>query len=429
MVSVLHITPHLGGGVGSVLLNYINYDLKNSINEHTIATLDYANTNAVEFCKKNNINLLSDTYKNLTDLLDLIKRADITVIHFWNHPLLYDFLIRNDLPDCRLIFWAHVSGFIAPYVFPEKITDMADKFIFTTPISYNVKEVLDYPDKSKFSAILSTSGVEKYLNIHTKPHKNFNIGYIGTVDYVKMHPQFLKICKNINLPNVEFTVIGGDNENKLRQECIINSVNNVNILGKIDNIEPYLSIFDIFAYPLNPNHYGTAEQVLQEAMAAGIVPVVFNNPSESFLVKHLETGLTARNITEYCEYIKLLYKNEPLRKQLSANCKTYAKKHFSLASLAEEWNSVFSNILNKPKTQKSYKRTTGKNYSFFDIFLESLGTHNEPFVLYLNNNNSSILAETLKKAEWQSYSKGTIKHYNKFFEDKTIKKIMELYNE
>ena len=40
MVIVLHITPHLGGGVGSVLLNYINYDLKNSTNEHTIATLD-----------------------------------------------------------------------------------------------------------------------------------------------------------------------------------------------------------------------------------------------------------------------------------------------------------------------------------------------------------------------------------------------------
>ena len=244
-----------------------------------------------------------------------------------------------------------------------------------------------------------------------------------------MHPQFLKICKNINLPNVEFTVIGGDNENKLRQECIINSVNNVNILGKIDNIEPYLAVFDIFAYPLNPNHYGTAEQVLQEAMAAGVVPVVFNNPAEKFLVKHLETGLTARNLIEYCEYIKLLYKNEPLRKELSANCKNYAKTHFSLASLAKEWDSVFSNILNKPKAPKIYKRTICKNYSFFDIFLESLGTHNEPFVLYLNNNNSSILAETLKQSEWQSESKGTLKHYNKFFDDKTIKKIMELYNE
>ena len=81
---------------------------------------------------------------------------------------------------------------------------------------------------------------------------------------------------------MEFTVIGGDNENKLRQECIINSVNNVNIIGKIDNIEPYLAVFDIFAYPLNPNHYGTAEQVLQEAMAAGVVPVVFNNPQKIF---------------------------------------------------------------------------------------------------------------------------------------------------
>ena len=175
-------------------------------------------------------------------------------------------------------------------------------------------------------------------------------------------------------------------------------------------------------------HHSRRRQ-LEVKVGPEVVPVVFNNPAENFLVKHLETGLTARNLTEYCKYIKLLYKNEPLRKELSANCKNYAKTHFSLASLAKEWDSVFSNILNKPKAPKIYKRTICKNYSFFDIFLESLGTHNEPFVLYLNNNNSRILAETLKQSEWQPESKGTLKHYNKFFDDKTIKKIMELYNE
>ena len=40
---ILHITPHLGGGVGAVILNWVTFD-KN--NEHKIITLDYANDNA-----------------------------------------------------------------------------------------------------------------------------------------------------------------------------------------------------------------------------------------------------------------------------------------------------------------------------------------------------------------------------------------------
>ena len=76
-------------------------------------------------------------------------------------------------------------------------------------------------------------------------------------------------------------------ENLLKEEAeTLGIADKLEIVGKIPDIKPYLSKFDVFAYPLNPNHYGTAEQVLQEAMAAGIVPVVMNNPAEKILVKH-----------------------------------------------------------------------------------------------------------------------------------------------
>ena len=50
---ILHITPHLGGGVGAVILNWVTFD-KN--NEHKIITLDYANDNALKICKQNRKN-------------------------------------------------------------------------------------------------------------------------------------------------------------------------------------------------------------------------------------------------------------------------------------------------------------------------------------------------------------------------------------
>ena len=46
MNDILHITPHLGGGVGKVLLNWIISDSKN---HHEIATLDFANEKSIRF--------------------------------------------------------------------------------------------------------------------------------------------------------------------------------------------------------------------------------------------------------------------------------------------------------------------------------------------------------------------------------------------
>ena len=46
-IKILHITPHLGGGVGSVLLNWLQYETLNcKEKKHLIATLDFANEKA-----------------------------------------------------------------------------------------------------------------------------------------------------------------------------------------------------------------------------------------------------------------------------------------------------------------------------------------------------------------------------------------------
>lgn len=96
------------------------------------------------------------------------------------------------------------------------------------------------------------------------------------------------------------------------------------LIAKIKALTPQKNLqsldTDVFAYPLNPNHYGTAEQVLQEAMAAGIVPLVMNNPAEKFLVKHNKTGLISENIEDFNKNLTILFENPELRKQLSKNC-------------------------------------------------------------------------------------------------------------
>ena len=42
-IKILHITPHLGGGVGRVVLNYLTKTKNDPLFEHQLACLDYAN--------------------------------------------------------------------------------------------------------------------------------------------------------------------------------------------------------------------------------------------------------------------------------------------------------------------------------------------------------------------------------------------------
>lgn len=427
-IKILHITPHLGGGVGSVLLNWLQYETLNcKEKKHLIATLDFANEKAKEICDNYNIELYEKMHDFQIDLLNLIADADIVIIHFWNHPLLYDFIIKNTFPKCRLLFWSHIAGLHPPYVFPEKILNFSDKFVFTSPISYESNEINNYPNKNKFTTILSTSGIEKFQSLKPIPHNNFNIGYIGTVDYAKMHPDFLQICKNCNIPNSKFIVVGGDKENLLKKEAeTLGIANKLEIIGKISNIKPSLSKFDIFAYPLNPNHYGTAEQVLQEAMAAGIVPVVMNNPAEKVLVKHNKTGLISENIEDFNKNLNLLFENPELRNQLSKNCKLYAKKNFSLSTLSMQWKNLFDEILKQPKTLHQY--SSKKEWQPHEIFIESLGNYKEPFVVYFEKNIvNDELKKILSKQEWKSDTKGSPKQYLKFLKDKNLERLCKLY--
>ena len=406
MKNILHITPHLGGGVGRVLLSWLGFDRTDS---HTIATLDYANDNAVEFCAKNHIEIVSRI--SVSNLLKRIEPADITVIHFWNHPLLYDFLVRNKLPKSRIIIWSHISGANPPYVFNNKLLDITDKFVFTTPISY--KYINNSP---KLCCILSTGGVEEFYNIKKAPHDTYNIGYIGTVDYAKMHPDFVETLTKTNADRI--FIAGWGNEKEIFKNCD----ERFNILGKISEVKLLLSELDVFAYMLNPNHYGTGEQVLQEAMAAGVVPVVMDNPCELSLVEHNKTGLVAKNPEEYINYVNILKTDSKLRQALSNNAKEYAKVNFILKKLCSDWQSIFNEVIDMPKTSKEWKLDR-RIESSYDIFLESLGEYSKLF----ENKSREKIANLLKLPEWSSSTKGTPKQYYQFLSGDKLKNLCNLY--
>lgn len=407
--SVLHITPHLGGGVGAVLLNFFRNE---PYNNHSVVCLDYANENASRALSHLNVSLKDNMHKLPKEILDDIKEVDIVLVHWWNHPLLYDFLVRNKLPKCRLIIWSHISGFYPPYVFTRDILDFPDLFVFTSPISYKVKEVWSRP-KENFEVVWSTSGIERFANLKLKQHSGFNIGYIGTQDPSKIYPNFLEMCDRINI-DAKFILVG-DIDKDLKEKSLKYG-SKFEFVGKVDNILDYVLEFDVLGYPLVRDHFGTCEQVLGECMALGIPCVVFNNPAEASIVEHGGTGLIARNELEYVQYIEGLYKSSPLRDYLGEYARNKSLEMYSTRSMIRKWNELFDRVMISPKTSKKWNQ---KLNTPSEIFLASLGGYSAPFL----EGDKSIKKLFQSSPIWRSKTKGTVNHYLYFFpEDEQLKK-------
>jgi glycosyltransferase involved in cell wall biosynthesis len=330
-MKVLHVTPHLGGGIGTVLMDWMD----KVYGEHEIVVLDnqikeMRGRRWVTFNSGTHPVLIAGATMDYNERVSsLIHHADIVLVHYWDHPMLAD-LFAVPLPDCRMVWWCHKN-----IKYSQRELDYPDLWIDTSPIQLNGRY------------IWSTGDISRFLNLQPKPHNGFNVGYIGTVDFKKLHPNFFDMCNEIdkNIPNVHFIVVGENNIGGHNGSLFT-------FIGKVDDVAPYLAEMDIFSYPLRPDHYGTSEQVLGEAMAAGIVLVVMGNPCEMLIVKHGGNGFVATTEADYVAHIQYLY-NHPIRRRALSNAATIdAKKLYSIDTMIQKWNDVFEEMMEKPKTSR-----------------------------------------------------------------------------
>lgn len=149
MKKVLHLTTHLGRGVGSVVLNYFKKVSTNKDFSHKLICLGYLDDRALESLRESKISYQDKMFSNHAAVLEEIKRSDVVLIHWWNHPLMSDFLIREALPPSRVVIWSHIVGSPAPNNFTDKLLQYPDLFVFTTPISYGTEEVARLSDGYK----------------------------------------------------------------------------------------------------------------------------------------------------------------------------------------------------------------------------------------------------------------------------------------
>lgn len=370
-VKILHVTPHLGGGVGKAHAALSGVDDGVA---RTYLLLEAARDRRyLEMIAANGCEVIETPDTNTQHAL--VEAADIVQFEFWNHPRMAAFMARDNLPPMRSAVWCHISGLFSP-VIPPGLTDMVDKLVLTSPCAFPAKSIAG---KDNVAVISSGYGLENSLEKRAG-HPN-RVCYLGTVDFVKMHPGFFQIIDAVAC-DIAADVWGAfEQQGAVEAEIAkMRFPGRVHLRGATEDISGALAQASIFLYPLQPQHYGTAENALVEAMSAGLAPVVMNNPAEAAIVQNGETGIIAGTIEQCAIDLEKLLQNPQEAARLGANAQQYAAANCRPEIAAEAFSMLYKTLLEKPKRNHDFASAIGRRPADWfrafwpDIHLGASGT-------------------------------------------------------
>lgn len=430
--TVLHLTPNLSGGLGRVLFSTLNFfSTNNMLYNHEIIIFEknYFKKNPLinkrfsKFKKNIHVNKSNQFIKNK------IIKSDIIQLEYWNHPLIYKFLSQFVMPKSRLIICSHINGFFRPQILNKNVVKYSDYFLGTTKASKNniiFKENKFLRKKLKF--ISFPVDFDRLEEIKTKKHKGFNLTYIGSLDYSKLHNNFLKISSSIKIPNLNIVICGtGSDHNLMINQSLQYNNTRFKFIGFKENIKSVLEKTDIFGYPLNKYHFGSGEQVLIEAMYSKIPVVAFANPAEREIIKNGVTGFLAKNEKEYIKIIESLFRKKKVIKKIGNNAHEHVLKNLSPSINYKKLQSIYDLIMKNKKRKRFFqsnilkKRKINKLKNLgAELFLESLSDKNYEFKKSFYNNGKKVIKKINKMIENSEIeltvpTKGSLFQYLYFF--------------
>ncbi len=405
-IKILHVTPHLGAGVGKALSTLV--EASNNFNlEHVFLLLEKPEKS--QFLDK--ISKLGCRVYITPDsdiVASELEEADIVQLEWWNHPATFKFLCESDFPNLRLLVWCHISGLFTPII-PTGLIELSDRFLFTSSCSYQAKNIVTLDDeiRAKLNVVSSGVGFPKYESRAVKKSPSIRAGYMGSLNFSKLHPRVIEFLAAIDIDGFKLNIWGDElNRYDLIKQCKqAGKPGLVEFLGYTDNPIDELESLDVFIYLLNPTHYGTAENVLLEAMSLGVVPIVLDNPAETVIVEHGVNGLVVNNPQDLSDSISWLSGNPDQMARLANAASSMIKNNYNSEIMGSAMNEMYEQILVMPKREADFTQALGDNPC--DWFL-SCQDNQAAF--------SSLISEFSSHENMDS-SKGSLWHFLKYFPD------------
>ena len=438
-IRILHVIPQVGfGGACRAMLALAKFSQKLGDFSHEVLSIHEAFPNELAFVQDSGLRVFNGP--NEVDRSKLLASADIVHAHWWNHPS-YATLFRSTLPPMRLAIWFHVAGDHPPQILTRKLIDFVDLAVACSPYTYEHQVFETLPPNvraSKTAMVYGAADFERLAGFAMRPHAGFHLGYVGTISFTKMHPNFVRMHAALQIPDCRVFVCGDGNTDPLRKQAEqLGALGRFEFPGYAKEVARVLEVLDVYGYPLCEDTYAASELTLQEAMFAGLPPVVFPYGGIKRLVVNDFTGLVVKSELEYQQAIEHLWRTPVERARLGTNAREYARQIFGAENAAQKINPLYARLVAIPKRVRVWGITpeepiVAQPLTLRDVvpsadadhgstlFIEGLGPHARPFEVSVASRDLSelLLADAhIREASplMRSRFAGGILHYRAAF--------------
>lgn len=413
---VLHLTAHLGGGVGKVLSRVVEQSARaGGATRHAVVCLEAPEK--TQFLAPIQAHGELAICPTPAELSERIATADIVQLEWWHHPAIAAWLGSGPLPTMRLLVWSHVSGLHLPALAPDFVAAPA-RFLFTSPCSGEAPRLagIGHDARQRTATVFSSGGFDDLPAPPQRPVDGpLRVGYVGSLNPAKIHPDFLAFVAALDPDAGPIRLIGDPAPGAalLAAAAAGGIASRLILEGYRTDIAATLAELDVFAYLLNPHHYGTAENALLEAMAMGVVPIVFDNPAERCLVEHQRTGLIVRTPAEFAQAIAMLARDPERRATMAAAAAASVRSRFAVSRTYQQLVGHYAALMADGKRPYDFTPIVGRRPA--DWFRAGLGEAAARF----HDDGSVDLSGQLPHA-LREPSKGSVFHYARSFPDDSL---------